>query len=385
MKSTQITAVLTLALLAACSGKKDGASPAATAPAVTTAQALATPTVGQVEIVAELDITPGNVTASKDGRVFASVHGMRRGPVQLIEVTGKNSYTPFPDAGWNAKPGSGPDVLNTPHGVLIDGKDRLWVVDHGNWMEQPQPPKLLAFDIATRKLAYRHDFDKLAAPKGQILQDLAVDDARGFAYVADCGPDPALVVVDINKNTARRFAGHPSLAAENVELVVEGKPLLFPGADGKMGPARVGVNPVTLSADGETLYFGAMNGNSWFALPTRLLREGASDKDIGAAILRVGQKPLSDGAATDAEGNHYFTNLGENGIDMLTKDGELRPLVRDARFLWPDNAHFGPESWLYVAVNQLHRNPIFSGTVDQGKPPYLVARVWTGTRALPGR
>ncbi|MGL5833301.1 MAG: L-dopachrome tautomerase-related protein, partial [Waterburya sp.] len=43
-----------------------------------------TPQVGQLEVVSELNITPGNVTASKDGRIFASVHGMRRGSAQLI-------------------------------------------------------------------------------------------------------------------------------------------------------------------------------------------------------------------------------------------------------------------------------------------------------------
>ncbi|TCR61539.1 L-dopachrome tautomerase-related protein [Bosea sp. BK604] len=343
------------------------------------------PKVGQIEIVAELDITPGNVTASKDGRVFASVHGMRRGPVQMIEITGRSSYVAFPDAGWNAKPGSGPNVLNTPHGVLIDTRDWLWVVDHGNWMDNPQPPKLVAFDINTRKQTYRFDFDATSAPKGQILQDLAVDAERGFVYVADCGPDPALVVVNTGTGKARRFSGHASLAAEDVELVVEGKPLLFPGADGRMAPTRVGINPVTLSADGETLFFGSMNGKSWFAAPARLLREGADDAAIGAAIRSVGPKPLSDGAATDAEGNHFITNLPENGIDKLTSDGQLQPFVRDDRFLWPDNAHFGPDSWLYVAVNQLHRNPIFSGTTDAGKPPYLIARIWTGTRGQPGR
>jgi hypothetical protein len=45
-----------------------------------------TPNVGQLEVVAELDITPGNVTASRDGRIFASIHGMRRGSAQLIEI-----------------------------------------------------------------------------------------------------------------------------------------------------------------------------------------------------------------------------------------------------------------------------------------------------------
>ena len=42
--------------------------------------------VGDLELVAELDITPGNITVSRDGRIFASVHGMRRGSAQLIEI-----------------------------------------------------------------------------------------------------------------------------------------------------------------------------------------------------------------------------------------------------------------------------------------------------------
>jgi sugar lactone lactonase YvrE len=390
MKPTPSLVFAALFAVAACARQdvapsSNGQRPAPTAAATQSTPPSAAPTVGQVEIVAELDITPGNVTASKDGRVFASVHGMRRGPVRLIEVTGRNAYAPFPDQAWNAKPGSGKDVLNTPHGVVIDGLGRLWVIDHGNWMDHPQPPKLVAFDIDSRRMVYRHDFDKKTAPAGQILQDLAVDGERGFVYVADCGPDPAIVVVDTNKGTARRFRGHPSLQAEDVELVVEGKPLLFPGAGGRMDPARVGINPITLSANGETLYYGSMNGTSWFSAPARLFREGASDATIGSSIARVGPKPLSDGAATDAEGNHFITNLPDNGIDMLTRDGKLQPLVRDPRFLWADNAHFGQDSWLYVAINQLHRNPIFTGAEDRGQPPYLIARIWTGTRGQPGR
>ncbi|MGV2829268.1 L-dopachrome tautomerase-related protein [Myxosarcina sp. GI1(2024)] len=117
--------------------------------------------IGQTEIVAELDIMPGNVTVSRDGRIFASVHGRRRGEAQLIEVTGYNTWEPFPNEAWNATPGSIPDVLNTPHGVVIDSRDRLWVIDHGNWLSEQQRPKLLAFDINTRELVYRYDFNEL--------------------------------------------------------------------------------------------------------------------------------------------------------------------------------------------------------------------------------
>ena len=82
------------------------------------------------------------------------------------------------------------------------------------------------------------------------------------------------------------------------------------GEDGKVKPARVAVNPITLSADGETLYFGAMKGETWYQVPARLLREGAGDAEIAKAIKKAGPKPVSDGASTDTEGNHYFTDLG---------------------------------------------------------------------------
>ncbi|MEN9565276.1 MAG: hypothetical protein RLZZ69_472 [Cyanobacteriota bacterium] len=346
-----------------------------------------TPQVGQLETVAELNITPGNVTASRDGRIFASVHGMRRGSAQLIEIKpGSNNWQPFPNAEWNAKPGSGQNVLNSAHGVAIDSQDRLWVIDHGNWMPdgaEPTRPKLVAFDINTREMVYRYDFPESAT--GTIMQDLAVDGERGFVYLADCGSNPAIVVVDVNNNTSRRFEGHPALQAENIDAIVEGQQLLFPNSEGKMQPARVPVNPITLSADGETVYFGAMNGRNLYSVSAQLLREEQSDRLIGQSIQKVGEKPVSDGISTDAEGNHFITNLKDNAIDKLSADGKLTRLVQDDRLLWADNVRFGNDSWLYIAVNQLHRNPIFTGKPDAGKPPYYIMRVWTGTQGQPGR
>lgn len=352
-----------------------------------------TPAVGAVEFVASLQITPGNVTASRTGRMFASVHGMRRGGgAQLVEIfPGDNQYRPFPNAAWNAAPGSGPDVLNTAHGVAIDSRDRLWVIDHGNWMPggaAPAAPKLVAFDINTGETVFRHDFPAGMFPRGQILQDLAVDAERGFVYVADCGAEPGIVVVDLNGNSSRRLIGHPSFASEasdTVRLVVEGKPLVFPQPGGGFAPANVPINPITLSADGETLFWSAMVGTTMYAAPAAPFREGRSIEEIGPRIRDVGKKPVSDGIATDRDGNHFITNLGDNAIDILRPDGRLERLVSDPRFIWPDNVRFGPDSWLYVAINQLNRASIFTGGADTGQAPYHIARVWTGTPGQPGR
>jgi len=353
-------------------------------------QASAKPRVGQLELVADLDITPGNVTVSRTGRIFASVHGMRRGTAQLIEIfPGKNQWKPFPDAAWNSAPGSGDDVLNTAHGVAIDNEDRLWVIDHGNWMPDGQPvaqPKLVAYDIDTGREVFRMDFDETAAPEGQILQDLAVDGERGFVYVADCGNRAGILVVDTKQRRAWRWEGHPSLEAEDINMVVEGNKLSFRRPDGSLNPARIGVNPITLSADGETVFYGPMTGTKWYSVPAKLLREQASSEELAEAVKVVGDKPISDGISTDAEGNHFITNLPDDAIDVLGKDGKLTRLVQDKRFLWADNVRFGPDSWLYININQLHRASIFTGKPeDGGTPPYQIFRVWTGTQGQPGR
>jgi sugar lactone lactonase YvrE len=360
------------------------------APSTPTVSKASAPRVGQLELVADLNITPGNVTVSRTGRIFASVHGMRRGTAQLIEILpGKNRWKPFPNAAWNAAPGSGSNVLNTAHGVAIDSQDRLWVIDHGNWMPNNQPtaqPKLVAFNINTGKLVFRMDFDKTAAPENQILQDIAVDEKRGIVYVADSGDRAGILVVDINKRQTWRWEGHSSLQAENIDMVVEGNKLSFRRPDGSLNPARVAVNPMTLSADGETLFYGAMTGTKWYSAPAKLLREKASTQQLAQSVKVVGRKPVSDGISTDAEGNHFITNLAENAIDRLSKNGQLTRLVQDNRFLWADNVRFGADSWLYININQLHRASIFTGKpADGGTPPYQIFRVWTGTQGQPGR
>jgi sugar lactone lactonase YvrE len=189
----------------------------------------------------------------------------------------------------------------------------------------------------------------------------------------------------MNSRTSRRFTASPALQAEDVDLVVEGRVIGFENENRALEPARIAVNPITLSADGATLYFGAMNGETWYQVPTASLRTGADDGTTAAAIERAGPKPVSDGASTDAEGNHFFTDLAHNAITVLRPDGRLETLVRDKRLLWPDALSFGEPGWLYVAVNQLHRSPPLNGGGEGAEPPYRIFRVYTGTRGIAGR
>ncbi|MGE5152706.1 MAG: L-dopachrome tautomerase-related protein [Bdellovibrio bacteriovorus] len=341
---------------------------------------------GALEVVAELPINPGNLAVTAEGRVFATVHQFRRADAQLIEITGPESYRPWPNEAWNQPFGSGPEVLNSVLGIALDRKGRLWVVDNGLG-DPPQTPKLIAFSLTDGSLAFRYDFPPETGPIGSFLNDLAVDEERGYVYIADVGGShpPALVIVDLKVPSSRRFSASPALQAEDVDLVVDGRVIGTRDPDGALKPARIAVNPITLSADGETLFFGAMNGKTWYRVPAQLLRDGASDEAVAAAIAVAGPKPVSDGASTDAEGNHYFTDLAENAITLLRPTGTLETLVQDDRLSWPDALSFGEPGWLYIAVNQLHRAPALNGGVEGAEPPFRIMRVFTGTEGIAGR
>jgi hypothetical protein len=368
-------------------------APSAIATPVTTPSPIAV-----LEVVAELPLRSWNIAVTRDGRIFATVFRNLREQPALIEVTGRKTFRPFPNAEWNGIFGSSPNVLNRPHGIHIDEKNRLWVTDYGQWAILPdngrkplpaQTPKLLAFDVNTGKLVYRLDFGDQAVPTGTSFpQDLVVDEKNGFVYLADsgiAGLPAAIIVVDLNRKTTRRFEASPSLKAEDVNLVVEGKVLAFPDQAGKMVPARIGINPISLSADRETLFYGAMNGTNMYSLPTKLLRSGADDAAIAAAVKRIGAKPISDGISTDTAGNHFITNVNDNAIDVLDANGKLSRLVQDDRLIWTDSTSFGEPDWLYINPNQLNRSALLNPTgKEEGQSPYLIMRIKTGTQGIPG-
>ena len=329
---------------------------------------------GRVEGVASLPFRPGNVCVTAKGRVFATSHPLDgENDVQLFEVTGPDRFQAWPSEKFQSPKGRyGENTIDTPLGITKDGRGGLWVVDMGQRIGKT---RVWGFDIASGELIKKIDLPASIAPVGSFVQDLAVDRENGWVYLADIA-NPGILVVELATGAVRRFGGHPSFEPEkDAKMEINGKAIFFGGA-----PASVGINPITLSADGETLFYGAMSGTSWYGIPARLFRGGASDGVIANSIVRVGDKPVSDGAATDSLGNHFFTNLNQNGIDKLSADGILTPLVRDARFDWPDNVSVGDAGWLYVAVNQLHKAPAFTGAGDEGRPPYRIYRVWADAR-----
>ncbi len=316
-----------------------------------------------LETVATLDVRPGNVSVSQTGRVFATIHPLGNPKHQLVEIV-DGKAVPYPTAALqkNGQKASAA-TFDTPLGLASDGRNRLWMIDMGLELGTT---RLWCFDLAHNHVVETIELPAAIAPRGSFIQDLAVDEVNGWAYLADIA-NPGIVVIDLKTRKARRFGNHPSLQAENTDMVIDGKVVYFQGA-----PARVAVNPITLSADKETLYFGAMSGTVWYKLPATLFRQQQDDKAIGNAIQQAGTKPFSDGAASDAHGNHYFTNLSQHGISKLSADGTVSLLLSDPKIQWPDNVALSADGYLYLSVNQLNTTPAFTGAADEGKAPYYI-------------
>ena len=319
----------------------------------------------ELEVVAELPIRPANVAVSKDGRIFATIHPLGSNDLQLIEITGKTTYKPYPNKSFqrNGKPASD-KTLDAPLGLAIDNNGDLIVVDMGSNLGKT---RIFRFDTKKNVLINTIDLSQKVAPKGSFIQDLVVDDADGWIYLADI-VNPAIIALNIKTKEARRFSSHSSLLAENKDLVVDGKLTNFNGA-----PARVAIDPLGLSPDRQTLFFGAMNGTAWYKVNTKLFKTNATDSEIGKSIQVVGRKPISDGALTDSDGTHYFTNVTEHAISKLDKNGNLYNIIQDQRLLWPDDLSINKD-WMYIVTNQLNTTPAFTGGKDLGNAPYVIYR-----------
>ena len=134
----------------------------------------------RLEVIAEMDIRPGNVAVAPSGRVFTTIHPLVNPSFQLVEITGKDSYELFPNAFYQKNTNTpSMDKLDTPLGIRVDQKNRVWIIDAGLNLGKT---RLFAFDMDSKKEVFRYDFPEDIAPKGSFVQDLAVDEKNGWVY-----------------------------------------------------------------------------------------------------------------------------------------------------------------------------------------------------------
>lgn len=347
--------------------------------------------IGDLELVATIENPmPTGVTVSEYERIFVNFPRWGdRVDFTVAEII-NGRLVAYPNQTINR-----PDLLKptqsliSVQSVVVDERDRLWILDTGRIEFEPVIPggaKLVGVDLRQNRLFQTIIFPSEVALPTTYLNDMRFDlnqGKEGFAYITDSsstGPNGIIVVDLASGESWRRLEDHPSTQAEpNFIPYVEGQPLLNRPADGNSSYMQVGADGIALSADGSRLFYCSLSGRHLYSVNTdRLIFRNFSDEEVAESVEDLGFKGASDGLESDSQNRIYITDYEHNAIRRRLPEampGTEETLVLDPRVLWPDTLAVAPDGYLYFTANQLHRQPGFHWGEDQRRSPYSIFRV----------
>jgi len=342
----------------------------------------------RMRIVARLDQSPGNITVTPQGRIIVSLHQHFAPDLAVARIVGGRHLEPFPNDAWNRRTGPASRRLDSVLGVQCDTEGVVWMLDNG--MRTDVTPKLVGWDLEKDALYKVIELPEPISRPDSFLNDLAVDRDRDHIYIADPagGDNAALIVVHIPTGSARRvLEGHETVIPEPIDLVINQRAVEIRKPDGTTIRPRVGVNPIALDRENRWLYFGPMHGTAMYRIRTAdLTNAKMSPVLVGRRVERFGNKPISDGSSVTNDGEVYISDIGNNAIGMINRNGSYIQLFQSDEVLaWPDAFSFGPDDWCYVVINQLHRGPVLNAGKDGTTPPFLIARFRREVGGVTGR
>lgn len=346
----------------------------------------------ELEIVAQLNVAPGNIAVGSDGRIFLSLHQAYQPELKVVELLDNGSVKPFPDRDWNNLPDFDGTGIISVLGIQADRQGIVWMLDNAAGVPYSEggTPKIVAWNTKKDRLDRFIPIPNPVSRADSFINDLAVDKVHNALYLADVRSDegPAIIVVDLNTGLSRRvLSNHSSFQPEeDAPIVIDDRETRLLGPNGQPLKHRSGLNPITIDPEAEWVYYGSMNGTSvWRVKTSDLLDTNLSDRELGRRVKRYGDKPVSDGISIDNAGNVYITDLNDKAIGITKPDGSYEILVQDDRLLWPDSLSAGADGYMYVAVNQLHLSSLLNAGENESRSPYYVMRFKAPAELVSGR
>ncbi len=325
---------------------------------------------------------PAGFKVDRDGNYYLSVPRWAPGipaTVNKIEIVdGKPMLSAYPS--WEMNEIGNPAALQSVLGWEIDELNRAWFLDQGHIEGQPcieGAQKIVCWDLSKNELVESVPVpDDIADYTASFLNDLMVDNANGFSYIADSGifTDPlqgGLIVYNMKTKELRRVL-HQHESTQDVPdywFKIADKPVW------KDRPMRTGADGIALSADRKTLYWCPLTGRNLYAIETALLQDFSTPHtEIESAVQDLGDKGTNtDGMSADNKGLIYYTMLEAMGIGVYDPQaGTFKEIISDERMIWVDGMTFDNKGYLIFNSNRLHE--LFGGDLDWENPDNLI--IW---------
>ncbi len=347
--------------------------------------AMAAPAAAQtLSPVASFDHQVTGVAVAADGRRFVNFpRWTEDSPISVAEVARDGSLRAYPDARWNEWRNARANVLPVAdrfvcvQSIVPDGQGNLWVVDAGapgNERILEGAPKLVKIDLATNRVSKVIAIPGDVALQGTYLNDIRFSPDGRIGYITDSGTRGAIIVVDLESGRSwRTLDGSPTTQVDKtVTVTLDGQPLRRP--DGRQ-PAFA-VDGIAISADGGTLYWQALSGQTLYSIDTALLRQDVGEKDRRLAVKTVARTLVADGLWMSRAGTLYITSPTDHSIKRLNGTG-VETVLTDRRLRWPDTFAEGPDGTIYVTASHIQDTMWFR----PGAPPAVRTELFSFTPA----
>ncbi|MBL4560889.1 MAG: SMP-30/gluconolactonase/LRE family protein [Labilibaculum sp.] len=300
----------------------------------------------KLQVIATSDRQWTGIAVSHEGRVFVNYPKWSDNvPISVAEIVDGKTIA-YPNADWNNSDNQ--DSFTAVQSVVIDDKDRLWILDTKN----PQfigvlesGPVLYQFNPKSNQKEKAYTFPKGVFTANSYFNDVRVDTNKEIAYLTDSG-NGAIIVLDLKSGKSRRLLDHHPSTESEVDYLI---------CDNQNWKNSVHSDGIALSPDRNYLYYTALTGHTLYKIPTtNLLNEQLSNKQIVDKVQKVMAIPATDGMLFDKKGNLWLGGLENNSINKINTNGELVQLIQDKRIRWADSFAEDKDGNIYFTTSQIH-------------------------------
>lgn len=237
--------------------------------------------------------------------------------------------------------------------VYIDSKDFLWILDAGNPNFKgliPGGAKLIKANPATGEILDQVLFGEKVVRPDSYLNDVRIDPALGYAYIADSG-NGAIIIVDLDNHRMRRVLDdHPSTHSDGSTVKINGAVWTRGGEK-----PDVHIDGIALSPVGAYLYYHALTGQGLYRIATAALRDDTlTEEELGGKVELLTVTGPADGLAAGKDGEIYITALEQNAVLRWNDRSGLETVVQSPALSWPDSLFITPANVLYITTSRIH-------------------------------